>query len=529
MRRLLALWLLLLLLWPLAAGAEPPDTGRIAHILDRGRLIVGVKADYPPWGIRDATGAIVGIEPDLAAELARRLGVGLELRPVSAANRLQLLDQGAIDLVIATMGDTEERRRMADVIQPPYGQSGVGLFVRPGFPFTDWGQLRGRAICLTAGAYYNRPLAELYLVEALTFPTNATALQALLDGRCVGWAFDTTLARSTLAADARGLTETPLPQILTVPWVMAVARGEGAAPLGRFVADTVAEWHRTGFLIDRRAAHGLPETAFLAQMRRLWSAEGLCLRLPDGQWPAECLAGRGLRTGGAPVALPLWAGRIAAATGLDLGVLFDPFARAALARGVWLTVGLSATAIAGSILAGVALGMADHAAARLWLLRLPVRGVVTVARMVPPILQLYIVFFGLGSLMASRWGITPGAFVVAGAILSAYAGASNAVMISAALKMEQAQRPDARLTTLLPAALLRSFDGLVAVSVNIVKAAGMASAIALTEIIATVNALVAQGASPVVLMNLLLLFYFLFVMAVVAIFRAARRLLGVGR
>jgi polar amino acid transport system substrate-binding protein len=75
--------------------------------------------------------------------------------------------------------------------------------------------------------------------------------------------------------------------------------------------------------------------------------------------------------------------------------------------------------------------------------------------------------------------------------------------------------------------MVRAFDGLVATCVNIVKAAGMASAIALTEVIATVNTLIAEGASAATLMNFLLLFYFLFVMAVIVLFRGARRLVGV--
>jgi polar amino acid transport system substrate-binding protein len=45
-----------------------------ADVLDdvkaRGTLVVGVKADYRPFGFRDPSGAIIGIEPDLAADVA---------------------------------------------------------------------------------------------------------------------------------------------------------------------------------------------------------------------------------------------------------------------------------------------------------------------------------------------------------------------------------------------------------------------------------------------------------------------------
>lgn len=47
----------------------------IEAIKQRGTLIVGVKADYRPFGFRDPSGAIIGMEPDLAADVAKRLGV----------------------------------------------------------------------------------------------------------------------------------------------------------------------------------------------------------------------------------------------------------------------------------------------------------------------------------------------------------------------------------------------------------------------------------------------------------------------
>ncbi len=117
-----------------------------------------------------ADGSIVGLEPDLARDVADRLGVGLELVPVTTANRLQRLAQGQLDLVIATLGDTNERRQVADLVQPHYYASGVSLLARADAPYRDWGQLRGRPVCLTDGAYYNRTLGERYLIRPLVFP-----------------------------------------------------------------------------------------------------------------------------------------------------------------------------------------------------------------------------------------------------------------------------------------------------------------------------------------------------------------------
>jgi polar amino acid transport system substrate-binding protein len=90
----------------------------LADVKKRGTLVVGVKADYKPFGFRDPSGAIVGLEPDLAADVAKKLGVKLELVPVVSANRMEFLQQGKIDLMIATMSDTPARRKVVQAIDP---------------------------------------------------------------------------------------------------------------------------------------------------------------------------------------------------------------------------------------------------------------------------------------------------------------------------------------------------------------------------------------------------------------------------
>jgi len=72
--KLLALALAAAFVWTTGANADVLD-----DVKKRGKLVVGVKADYKPFGFRDPSGAIVGLEPDLAADVAKKLGVELEL------------------------------------------------------------------------------------------------------------------------------------------------------------------------------------------------------------------------------------------------------------------------------------------------------------------------------------------------------------------------------------------------------------------------------------------------------------------
>lgn len=516
------------------AAADAPG-GRMQRILDRGRLVVGVKVDYPPWGMIAPDGSIVGLEPDLARDAADRLGVRLELVPVSAGNRLQRLAQGQVDLVIATLGDTAERRRAADLVLPHYYASGVNLLAPGSSPFHDWGQLRGRPVCLADGAFFNRLLTERYLIDPVVFPGNREALLALRDGRCVGWAFDDTVIAQLLAGPDWPGWRMGMPPILEAPWSLAVRSGEGDAALGRFAADLVADWHRTGRLEALQAKWGLPPSGFLAAQRQLWTrAEGgtpLCRRVDGGGYPPDCL-GRAVTAAATDSRGDGWTGTLRAATGLDLAPLLDPLNRSRLVRGIWTTLALSLAAIAGSLGVGAAIAVADHglgrgAAARI--LRLPLRGLVATARMTPPLLQLYVLYFGLGGLLASGYGITPGGFAVAALVLSLYAGATNAVLLGGALAQMRRERPGAAPLALLPAAVERCYEGLVSTSVNIVKAAGLASTIAVPEVISAVNTIIAEGADAGSMMSLLLVFYLVFVLAVLGLLRAGRGALAWAR
>ena len=65
-----------------AMGMSTASADVLDTIKERGKLIVGVKADYIPYGYLDTSGAIIGIEPDLAKDVADKLGVDVEYVPV---------------------------------------------------------------------------------------------------------------------------------------------------------------------------------------------------------------------------------------------------------------------------------------------------------------------------------------------------------------------------------------------------------------------------------------------------------------
>jgi polar amino acid transport system substrate-binding protein len=74
---------------------------------------------------------------------------------VVSANRMQFLQQGKIDLMLATMNVTDERRKTVGIVEPSYYASGVNVFVNRKVALKRWEQLKDQKICGIQGAFYN--------------------------------------------------------------------------------------------------------------------------------------------------------------------------------------------------------------------------------------------------------------------------------------------------------------------------------------------------------------------------------------
>ncbi|HEY9538991.1 MAG TPA: transporter substrate-binding domain-containing protein [Kiloniellaceae bacterium] len=244
-------------------GSASADT--IDDIKKRGKLIVGVKADYAPYGFLDSSGKIVGLEPDLAQDVADVLGVELELVPVVSSNRMQFLEQGKIDLMIATMTDTAERRGVVDIIDPNHYSSGTNILTKGNF--TKWEDLKGAPVCGIQGAFYNRKTSEEFGAEIVAFKGTAEALTALKQNRCVAFVYDDAFIVSRLAEAEWKDWKMPLPTIDDAPWGVAVKKGEPA--FAALMSGMVVNWHLSGRIIELEKKYGLQPTPFAQKMHEM--------------------------------------------------------------------------------------------------------------------------------------------------------------------------------------------------------------------------------------------------------------------
>ena len=237
-------------------------------VMSRGKIVVGVKADYKPWGYRDSSGKIVGMEADMAKDVADAMGVKLELVAVQSSNRMQFLQQGKIDMMIATMSDRKDRRKIVGIVQPNYYTSGTNVMSPKALKIRKWTALKGKPVCGKQGAFYNKIVSKRYGAKIVAFTGNAEAKQALRDRKCIAWVYDDSSIMSDLSSGHYNDFEMPLASEDDNPWGLAVPLGERGCVFGNFMSGMTYNWHQSGRLIALEKKWGIQATKYLADKNK---------------------------------------------------------------------------------------------------------------------------------------------------------------------------------------------------------------------------------------------------------------------
>ncbi|NQP33132.1 transporter substrate-binding domain-containing protein [Streptococcus suis] len=140
---------------------ELSNSDQVQAIIDRGVLRVGVKQDVPNFGYKNPdTGEFEGMEIDIARKIADELGVDIEFTPVTAQTRGPLLDNGQVDMVIATFTITEERKLLYNFTTPYYTDA-VGFLVNKDSGIKTFTDLNGKTIGVAQGSITRTLISEL--------------------------------------------------------------------------------------------------------------------------------------------------------------------------------------------------------------------------------------------------------------------------------------------------------------------------------------------------------------------------------
>jgi polar amino acid transport system substrate-binding protein len=185
------------------------DSSRSTYdrVTEDGGVRVGIRFDNPPLSFIDEGGEWVGFDVDLADELAKRLGVEIDRVRVDETTRISFLQEGKIDLAVASMNHTRQREDAVD-FSITYFWDNQSFLVRRG-TYNALEDIMGKKVAANAGSS-TIPAWRAYSAahggpepEIVEFTDKIAAMQALHDGAVEGYTED----NITLLALAAGSPE----------------------------------------------------------------------------------------------------------------------------------------------------------------------------------------------------------------------------------------------------------------------------------------------------------------------------------
>ncbi|MBX6385495.1 MAG: glutamate ABC transporter substrate-binding protein [Microbispora sp.] len=129
------------------------------------KLTIGIKIDQPGWGLKKPDGTYAGFDVDVAKYVAKELGVpesGITFKEAQSANREPFIQQGQVDMVVATYSITDERKKKIS-FAGPYLITGQDILVRADDnSITGVDDLKNKKVCGAQGSSSPQRLAQMF-------------------------------------------------------------------------------------------------------------------------------------------------------------------------------------------------------------------------------------------------------------------------------------------------------------------------------------------------------------------------------
>ncbi|MEJ2037023.1 MAG: transporter substrate-binding domain-containing protein [Maritimibacter sp.] len=156
----------------------------LADITAAGKIRVAVPQDFPPFGSVGAEMKPQGYDIDMASLIADKLGVDVELVPVTSANRIPYLQTNKVDIVISSMGKNAERDAVID-FSDAYAPFYNGVFAPADVAISAPADMSGKVVGVTRGSIEDLELSKIAPEDATLkrYEDNSGTISAFLSGQ----------------------------------------------------------------------------------------------------------------------------------------------------------------------------------------------------------------------------------------------------------------------------------------------------------------------------------------------------------
>lgn len=257
-------WLTLTLSAALLAVASGAHAQNALENIQRLNLIrIAIPTDFPPYGFVGVDLQPQGLDVEMARHIAEKMGVRIELIPVTSANRIPYLQSNKADLVISTLGKNPEREKVIDFTSA-YSPFFQAIYGPKNVVVQSFQDLSGKSIAVTRGAIEDQELTNVAPTGAAIrrFEDNNATVSAFVSRQTQLIATGVSVAENMMQRNPRLNAEYKL-LLRDSPNFIGVAKGEDALRLR--VNEIIAEARASGFLDQlamkwlKRPAGDLPQ------------------------------------------------------------------------------------------------------------------------------------------------------------------------------------------------------------------------------------------------------------------------------
>ncbi|HEX5738638.1 MAG TPA: transporter substrate-binding domain-containing protein [Hydrogenophaga sp.] len=192
---------------------------------------IAVPTDFPPYGFVGVDLKPQGLDVDMANYIGSKLGVKVELVPVTSANRIPYLQTKKADLVISTLGKNAEREAVIDFTSA-YSPFFQAVFAPKSMAITSFADLAGKTVAVTRGAIEDQELSKVAppTADIKRFEDNNTTVSAFVSGQTQAIATGASVAGNMMTRNPQLGAEYKL-LLKDSPNFIGVAKGEDALRL----------------------------------------------------------------------------------------------------------------------------------------------------------------------------------------------------------------------------------------------------------------------------------------------------------
>lgn len=233
-------------------------TNDLQTIIERDKLIVGVKTDTYPFGYKDKKGRYLGYDPALGRLIAKGI-LGDEKKiqfvPVTTSDRMMKLYSGDVDMLIATMSITPKRKELI-MFSKPYHVAGQAVLVKKGSLIKNLQDLSDKKVIIVFGSTSEKSIRlavpGVSIIGAKTYPA---ALQLLKAGKADAIVSDDTIL---LGMALRDKSVELLPKRYSKePYGVALRNGPESVDLLTAVNNVIDIETHNGHLKKIKASYGI--------------------------------------------------------------------------------------------------------------------------------------------------------------------------------------------------------------------------------------------------------------------------------